>query len=180
MEITTTSRRFKLTPEMKEQAEKRISKLSRYSDQILEAHLILAQEKYRQIAELSLHIPGSDLISREETAEMLTSIDRVVDRMERQLRKLNARQKDRKALRPVPVLSVVTEAELPEVEPEEEFGPVVVREEQVAGSPITVEDAIRLMREKDWELLLFPNSRSGKAALVHLRSDGNFGLVEIG
>jgi putative sigma-54 modulation protein len=178
MEITTTSRRFKMTPDLKEQAEKRIAKLSRYSDQILEVHLVLAQEKYRQIAELSLHTRGSDLISREETAEMLTSIDRVVDRMERQLKKHNARQKDRKSLRPVPALSVVTESELPEVEPEEEFSPVVVRGAQFSSSPLTVEDAIRMMREKDWDILLFPNSRSGRTALVHLRQDGNFGLVE--
>lgn len=178
MEITTTSRRFKLTPEMKEQAEKRISKLSRYSDQILEVHLILAQEKYRQIAEISLHTRGSDLVSREETSEMLTSIDRVVDRMERQLKKLNARQKDRKALRPVPALSVVSEEELTEVETEEEFSPVVVRGHQFSSEPLTVEDAIRFMREKDWDIIVFPNSRSGKTALVHLRADGNFGLVE--
>jgi putative sigma-54 modulation protein len=178
MDITTTSRRFKLTPDMKEQAEKRIAKLARYSDQVLEAHLILAQEKYRQIAELSLHTRGSDLISREETAEMLTSIDRVVDRMERQLKKLNARQKDRKALRPVPALSVVTEAELPEVEPEEEFSPVVVRGPQYVAEPMTVENAIIMMREKDWDLILFNNARSSHLALIHLRHDGNFGLVE--
>ena len=178
MEITTTSRRFKLTPEIKDMAEKRIAKLSRYADQIREAHLVLAQEKYRHIAELTLHGGGTELTSREETAEMVSSIDRVVDRMERQLKKLNARMRDRKSLRPVPALSVVTEEELPEVEPEEEFSPVVVRGHQFSSKPLSVEEAIRMLREKDWDYLLFPNTRSGHTALVHLRSDGNFGLVE--
>jgi putative sigma-54 modulation protein len=179
MEITTTSRRFKLTPEIKELVEKRIAKLSRYSDHIQEAHLVLAQEKYRHIAELTLHAGGNDLVSREETSEIVSAIDAVVDRMERQLKKLNARQKDRKSLRPVPVLSVVEEAELPEVEPEEEFSPVVVRGRQVATQPLLVEDAIRMMREKDWDFLLFPNVKTGRPCLVHLRADGNFGLVEM-
>jgi putative sigma-54 modulation protein len=178
MEITTTARRFKMTPEIKELAEKRIAKLSRYSDSIREVHLVLAQEKYRHIAELTLHAAGSDLISREETGEMAGAIDAVVDRMERQLKKLNARMKDRKNLRPVPAWSVVEEAQLPEVEPEEEFAPVVVRGQQFWPQPLSVEDAIRTMREKDWDFLLFPNAKSGHLTVVHLRPDGNFGLVE--
>ena len=178
MEIMTTARRFKITPEIKELAEKRIAKLSRYSDQIQEAHLVLAQEKYRQIAELTIHAAGSDLISREETTEMASSIDAVVARMERQLKKLHARMKDRKTMRPVPSFSVVEEGELPEVEVEEEFSPVVVRGQQFASQPMSVEDAIRFMREKDWDLLLFSNTKSGRPAVVHLRPDGNFGLLE--
>jgi putative sigma-54 modulation protein len=179
MEITTTSRRFKLTPDIKEMVEKRIAKLSRYSDHIQEAHLVLAQEKYRHIAELTLHAGGSDLISREETSEMVSAIDAVVDRMERQLKKLNARLKDRKSLRPVPALAVVEETELPEVEPEEEFSPVVVRGHQYCATPLGVEEAIRMMRERDWDFLLFPNTKTGHPCLVHLRGDGNFGLVEM-
>ncbi len=179
MEIITTARRMKLTPELKEQAEKRIQKLNRYSDQILEAHLVLSEEKYRQIAELTLRAAGTDLVSREETTEMVTSIDRVVDRMERQIKKLNARIKDRKALRPVPAMSVIEEMELPDVEVEEEFSPVVVRSQQVSREPMTVEDAILFMRERDWDLLLFSNVKTGRPCMVHMRPDGNFGLVEM-
>lgn len=179
MEIITTARRMKLTPELKEQAEKRIQKLNRYSDQILEVHLVLSEEKYRQIAELTLRAAGTDLVSREETTEMVTSIDRVVDRMERQIKKLNARIKDRKALRPVPAMTVVEEMELPDVEVEEEFSPVVVRTQQLSKEPLMVEDAIRFMRDRDWDLLLFSNAKTGRPCLVHLRPDGNFGLVEM-
>ena len=179
MEIITTARRMKLTPELKEQAEKRIQKLNRYSDQILEVHLVLSEEKYRQIAELTLRAAGTDLVCREETGEMVTSIDRVVERMERQIKKLNARIKDRKVLRPVPPMSVVEEMELPDVEVEEEFSPVVVRTQQLSREPMTVEDAIRFMREKDWDLILFTNGKTGRPCLVHLRPDGNFGLVEM-
>ncbi len=179
MEIITTARRMKLTPELKEQVEKRIQKLNRYSDQILEAHLVLSEEKYRHIAELTLRAAGTDLVSREETTEMVTSIDRVVDRMERQIKKLNARIKDRKSLRAVPAMSLVEEVELPDVEVEDEFSPVVVRSRQVSKESMTVEEAIRFMRERDWDLLLFSNTKTGHPCMVHLRPDGNFGLVEM-
>ena len=110
---------------------------------------------------------------------MASSIDAVVDRMERQLKKLNARLKDRKSLRPVPAFSVIEEADLSDVEVEEEFSPVVVRGQQFAAKPMSVEDAIRMMREKDWDLCLFSNAKSGLPAVVHLRPDGNFGLLEV-
>jgi len=72
---------------------------------------------------------------------------------------------------------VVEEAELPEVEVEEEFSPIVVRGHQFSAKPISVEEAILLLREKDWDFVLFPNTKSGRTTLVHLRADGNFGLV---
>ncbi|MBM3287766.1 MAG: ribosome-associated translation inhibitor RaiA [Candidatus Eisenbacteria bacterium] len=178
MDIITTARRFEMTQGVRDHAEKRLQKLARYSDHIQEVHLVLAQEKHRQIAELTVHASGAELTSREESHDMLSSIDSVVDRLERQVKKLNARMKDRKSRRPVPIGVPVEEGDLAEVEPEEEWSPVVVRGLQWHPEPISVEDAIRLMREKDNDLLLFKNARSGKVSLVHLRPDGNFGFVE--
>lgn len=179
MEITTTCRRYEMEPGISELAEKRIQKLERYFDNLQEAHLVLAQEKYRFIAELSLHGSGLDLTSREQNNSMAASIDRVCDRVEKQLKKHAARVKHRQtAPRTVPASTIVHEQELAEVEVEDEYSPVVVRMDNVSKEPISVEEAIALLREKDWDQVLFPNSRSGKVALLFHRSDGNFGLVE--
>jgi len=78
MEITTTGRRFQADPRDQGHGGRSASpSFSRYSDLVREAHLVLAQEKYRHIAELTLHGGGTELTSREETAEMASSIDRV-------------------------------------------------------------------------------------------------------
>ncbi|MCB9462547.1 MAG: ribosome-associated translation inhibitor RaiA [Candidatus Eisenbacteria bacterium] len=179
MEITTTCRRYEIEPGINDLAEKRIQKLERYFDNLQEAHLVLAQEKYRFIAELSLHGAGLDLTSRQQENSMAASIDKVCDRVERQLKKHAARVKRRQtAPRTVPANVIVHEQELAEVEVEDEYSPVVVRMDNVSKEPISVEDAISLLREKDWDQVLFPNSRSGKVALLFMRPDGNFGLTE--
>lgn len=178
MDIITTARRYELTPDVREHAESRLQKLGRYHDHIQEIHLVLAQEKHRQIAEVTLHVNGADMTSRQETHDMVESIDQVVDRIEKQLKKLSARMRDRKTRRVVSASHPVEEAELPEVEPEEEFAPVVVRGKQWHREAISVEDAIRLIRESNAEFVLFKNVRSGKVSLIHHRADGNFGLVE--
>jgi putative sigma-54 modulation protein len=169
-----------MTPNLRDHAKKRLEKLGRYYDHIQEAHLILDQEKHRQIAELTVRANGTELISREEGSDMLTSIDRVVDRLERQIKKLNARLKDRKNRRPMePGVAPVAEEELVEAEPEEVWSPVVVRSESAwHASPVTVEQAIQVLREGENDYVLFRNAKTGKVALVHHRPDGNFGLAE--
>ncbi len=179
MDIITTARRFDLTPPLREHAHKRLQKLERYGDHIKEIHLILTQDKHRHIAEVTVHAAGTELISKEETHDMVESIDRVVERIEKQISKTFARMKDRKT-RPA-VASVeapVMEGEIPEAEREEEWAPVVVRGEGWHPQPVSVEEAIRLLRESEQDFLLFRNIRSGKVSLVHLRADGNFGLVD--
>jgi putative sigma-54 modulation protein len=178
MDIITTARRYELTPDVREHAESRLQKLGRYHDHIQDIHLVLAQEKHRQIAEVTLHVNGADMTSRQESHDMVESIDQVVDRIEKQLKKLSARMRDRKTRRTVSAAHPIEETELPEVEPEEEFAPVVVRGRQWHPEPVSVEDAIRLLREKNEDFLLFRNARSGKVSVIHLRSDGNFGFIE--
>lgn len=178
MDIITTARRFEMTPLMKDHVEKRVQKLGRYSEHIQEVHVVLTQEKHRHIAELTVRADGAELTSRQETHDMLSSIDLVVDRLENQIKKFNARLKDRKNRRTVASGVPIEEAELPEVEPEEQWSPVVVRGRQYHPKPATVEEAIRALRENDQEFLLFTNSKTGKVSLVHIRADGNFGFVE--
>ena len=179
MEITTTCRRYEVEPGIMEHAEKRIHKLERYIDSIQEAHLVLAQEKYRFLAELTVHADGVDVTSRENSKDMGTSIDSVCGRVERQLKKHVARQKKRNSARVVPMGSILEERELEDVKPEDEFAPVVVRSEQVAPSPMSVEQAIEFLGKQEWDLMMFENTRSGRTAVLFHRPDGNYGLVEL-
>jgi putative sigma-54 modulation protein len=182
MDIITTARRFELTPEVREHVRRRLEKLQRYSDRIDEVHVVLAVEKYRQIAEVSLNIRGTEILSREESDDMPTSIDRVVERAERQLKRLGARRRqDRKGgLKPAGPGREGTAAEEGEEEPEIEdvFSPVVIHEESYLAEPLTVEQAIERLRGGDADYILFKSARSGRVTLVHQRPDGNFGLVE--
>lgn len=184
MDIITTARRFELTPEVREYVRKRLQKLQRYSDRIDEVHVVLTTEKFRQMAEVALRVKGTEILSSEESDEMLTSIDRVVERIERQLKRVSERRrKDRKggektvaaAARPGGPETADGEEEL---EIEEAIPPVVIREEAFHAEPLTVEQAIELLRERDQEMLLFPSARSGRITLVRQRSDGSFGLIE--
>ena len=95
MDIITTARHFELTPAAREHATKRLRKLDRYVTGLQEVHLRITKEKYRHVAEVTLRANGADIVSRDESGDLLTSIDRVVDRVERQVKKLRGRIKER-------------------------------------------------------------------------------------
>jgi putative sigma-54 modulation protein len=189
MDVITTARHFELTPEIRKHAEKRVEKLQRYLGGVEEVHVTLATEKYRQIAEISLRARGTEVVSRGVSDEMLVSIDRVVDRIERQLQRLHARRKRGRKLRRTPRTDFAPGAQAAnEVEEEDDdltvdeevdFAPVVIRGEQYHEQAVTVEDAIEILRERNEDFLLFTNLQTGKINLIHVRPDGNYGLVEM-
>ncbi|HHS50970.1 MAG TPA: ribosome-associated translation inhibitor RaiA [candidate division Zixibacteria bacterium] len=94
MELRITGRRLDLTPEIKDYAETAVAGLDRFFDKIIDTHLILEVEKHRMRAELSVSVHGQQLIAHAETDDLYISIDDVVDKMQRQLKKYNAKMKD--------------------------------------------------------------------------------------
>ena len=52
-----------------------------------EAHVVLKVEKNRQIAEINFHTDGADFNAKEESGDLYSSIDTLVDSLTHQLRK---------------------------------------------------------------------------------------------
>jgi putative sigma-54 modulation protein len=97
MELTTTARHFDLTPKIRSYCEERVTRLTRFFDQIREASIILSREKNRFSAEITLKVGGgADLVSSEETPELFAAIDGAVDALEQQLKKHKGRLQDRR------------------------------------------------------------------------------------
>ncbi|MCK5832161.1 ribosome-associated translation inhibitor RaiA [bacterium] len=98
MELRITGRHFDLTQEIKNYAETTVLGLNRYSEKILDTHLVLVVEKRRKKAELTLGVYGQQLVSHAETDDLYVSIDEVVDKMQRQLKKYNEKFKEHRGL----------------------------------------------------------------------------------
>jgi putative sigma-54 modulation protein len=183
MDIITTARQTELTPAVREHAEKRLRKLERYVSDLQEVHLVIKKEKYRHVTEVTLRANGADIISRDESDDLLTSIDRVVDRVERQVKKLRARIKDKsKARRRTVRGGMQSEAASPteeEEEASEDYPPVLVPQQEVyRAEPMTVAQAVEQLREQAEDVLLFRNERTGAVSVVYVRPDGNIGFAE--
>jgi putative sigma-54 modulation protein len=97
MQSRTTARHFDLTDELKSFVDKEIDKLERYFNNIIDTHLILDAEKSRMTAELKVKVHGTVLTSKVRSFDMYESVEKVIDKMEQQLKRYKERLKDKKA-----------------------------------------------------------------------------------
>ncbi len=102
----------------------------------------------------------------------LPALDKGIDVLERQMKKLRTRL-GRDLRKKPPVLESAEEA--PETEEDEQ----VVRVKHYAAKPMSVEDAILEMNLLGHSFYMFNNIESGKAATVYRRRDGGCGLIEL-
>ncbi len=100
MQLRITARHFELNGDMKEFSEKHFSKLDRYFNHIVDCRLTLTKEGYRQIAEANLKVYGTVITGKVFSNDMYASIEKLVQKMEAQLKKYKDRlkTKDQKKL----------------------------------------------------------------------------------
>jgi len=92
MKIQVKGKNMEVTPALKEYVEKRIGKIEKYFEgELREATVTLIVEKEMQRVEVTIPLNGYILRGEEETSDMYTSIDNVVEKLERQVRKYKTR-----------------------------------------------------------------------------------------
>lgn len=168
MNIIISGKHMDLTKNLKEYAEEKISRFPKYLGNISEATVTLSVEKYRHKAEVLLKANGSFIQAESTTEEMYASIDDVVEKLARQIRKF----KDKN----VSLRKSKDKAEsLPETE---ETFPAIIKNKSYNLKPMSVEEASMQMDLMGREFLVFTNASSGDMNVLYKRNDGNFGLIE--
>jgi putative sigma-54 modulation protein len=176
MDISVTFRHMQPTESLRTYAEEKVSKIKRYLDFPLEAHVVLSVEKFRHIADVTLSVNGTWIKGIEETDDMYSAIDQVMDKLEKQVKKYlskirNRRTENRKG-----------EETLAAEETEEDVafgieGPSIEVEKMLA-KPMDPEEAAMQLSTSQQDFIVFRNSRSEEINVIYKRKDGNLGLIE--
>ena len=97
MAIEITGRHVAITDSIREHGRKRLDKLAAEFKRVENIHMILDVEKYRHMAEVVVHARRHILVeAREASGDMYASIDGVVDKVEKQLRRLTDKRQEKK------------------------------------------------------------------------------------
>ncbi|MDI3534648.1 MAG: putative sigma-54 modulation protein [Thermosediminibacterales bacterium] len=172
MKITVSGKNMDVTDALKDYAVKRISKIDKYFDNDIEAQVTMNVEKDRHIVEVTIPINGIILRGEEETADMYSSIDLVVEKLERQIHKYKT--KINRKLRKT-AFKFNNKNMIEDVKNEE---PKVVKTKRFAIKPMTIEEAILQMNLLDHDFFVFFNAETEEANVLYKRKDGNYGLIE--
>jgi putative sigma-54 modulation protein len=188
----------KVTDGMREFIDRRMAKLDRLADKVVDAQLELRTETPRTgpaitTAQLTLKTGKHILRAEEKAEEPAKAIDAAIDKLIVQVRKFNEKRRDRRRRageHPMVEMAVIDEA-LPldgqavtaVAEPEmldaddldEEELPLRVKRFSV--KPMTVEEALDQMELLGHDFFLFHNADEDTMNVVYKRRDGAYGLL---
>jgi putative sigma-54 modulation protein len=169
MNMQVRGRNVAVTEALKDYVEKRVGKLSRYLDNMGSAQVILTVEKGFHRIEVTIPVSGIILRGEETTGDMYTSIDLVVEKLEKQIQKYKGklvRRGTRFAGEPETVSADADDA------------PKIVKTKRFPIKPITVEEAVMQMNLLGHSFFVFSNMETEQVNVIYRRKDGNYGLIE--
>jgi putative sigma-54 modulation protein len=175
MRIEYTGRHAAVPDEVRGLAERKLGKVAKLLPGITDVHIVIAADKHRQIAEVSLHSPHLTLTAARESGDIATALATAIDTLARQAQrhvgKLRARKRNGKdragAVAPAGVAS-------------QERTPRVIRSRRFVAKPMTVEEAALEMGASDVGFLVFRDAATERFSVLYKRKDGNLGLIEPG
>ncbi len=188
MNFATRGQHFEVTDAIKDYVDKKLSRLERYFDAppVSDGMVTLSSNRGRFSVEVTIPLPGLLLRAEDRSEDMYASIDSVVDKLERQIRKhktkLNRkfRQNDENLKAffvedPISAALAVDEDEDVEVETDEYE---IVRNKRFLLKPMDVEEAILQMNLIGHTFFVFSNVNTQQVNVVYRRDDGKYGLIE--
>jgi len=93
MQISMTFRHLEPSDAMKAAVEEKVARVKKYIQGPIEASVVLSVERYLQACDVTISASGETYKGREESDDMYTSIDRVMDKIERQIDKTKGRKR---------------------------------------------------------------------------------------
>ncbi|HDP79370.1 MAG TPA: ribosome-associated translation inhibitor RaiA [Spirochaetes bacterium] len=145
MKIIITGRRMEISPSLKDYVEKKLEKLEKYFNQLIDIHVVMNVEKLDHMVDVMVNGDGVQFYALEKSGDMYSSIDLIVDKIEKQIVRFKEKQSGHKV---VPLRMMDT------VEINEREG-VDVALEQVSNKPKTETEAYLEMKLLEAPYLLF-------------------------
>ncbi len=91
MQISMTFRHMDPSDAMKELVEDKVTKVKKYLQGPIDANVVLSMERYLHVCDVTISSGGQTFKGREESDDMYTSIDRVMEKIERQIDRVKGR-----------------------------------------------------------------------------------------
>ena len=170
MKISVRGKNMEVTAALKDYVEKRLGKLEKFSENLQDGHATLSAIRGRHRVEVTIPINGWLLRGEEETDDMYSSIDLVVEKLEKQIDKYKGKlsRKSKNGVKDVVAGAVV----------EGDDTPQVLRTKKFAIKPMAVDEAIMQMNLLGHSFFVFSNADTEEVNVVYRRKDGNFGHIE--
>jgi putative sigma-54 modulation protein len=171
MRTSVTFKNIDPSTNLKAYAEEKLNRFDRFLDSPAEANVVLSVEKFRHIAEINIIGRKLNIVGKEETNDMYSAIDMVLDKIGKQLKKNKEKIRERRGG------SKIGEFAAENINLEEAVRKQVMVK-NIEYKPMDVDEAIMQMDLVTDNFLVFSNSKTDQINVLYRRKDGNLGLIQ--
>ncbi len=179
MRLQVKGRNVEVSDQIREYAEDKMGKLDRLVSDPTRVELELAVETNpsiadNNIAEATVWTKGPVLRARETSADMKASIDQLVAKLERQVKRYREKRRvaPRRHARDGGLPAEAAPVEVPEDDT------TIVKTKQFTMSPLSPEEAVLQLVLVGHDFFVFRNAETETINVVYRRRDGDYGLIE--
>ena len=198
MTVEYVGRQYEITPAVRDEVESGLTKLTKILGDNFKSKVILAVEKHRNIAEITVTRRRGHLVGLAEATDMIAAVNQALEHIETQALRYNGRRrtttrkpKDKGWTAPVEgdaemqiAVGATSATAVPVVV--HKFPSIartteahlVPNSDAVAMRPMTVEEAVKECEFRAREVFVFRDAK-GKVKVLHRRKDGKIELIEV-
>jgi len=205
MNVEYTGRHYEVTPAIRKEVETSLAKIRKILGDRFEAHVILAVEKHRHKAEITITPRNGPIVGLAQARDMAIAVNEALDHLEKQAVKYKTKWQAKKRSARKSEEAKKWNGHSPQPEPqgddvqakvgltEKTAVPVAVHRypavakttevhlvrssDAVAMRPMTLEEAIKEAHFRDRDVFVFRDPQ-GKLLILHRTRDGKMELIE--
>lgn len=181
MQTSVTFRHMNASDPIKEHSLEKVERIKKFLDDAAEVHVVLSIERHMHKADINIQSRGMYIRGEESSSDMYNSIDRAIEKIERQLRRYHSRmQKHRpkEGTRLKLRLQLMEAAEPQESEVQDQVPPRITETKEFDARPMMLDEAIMQMDLLHNDILVFLNVKTDHINVLYRKKDNKFGLIE--
>ena len=97
MQLKVTGHHVEITDSMRAYMEKRLDRVKRHFDHVIDLNVVMSVDKLQHKAEATMHVRGNNIHAEAVDTDMYAAIDALVDKLDRGVLKHKEKQRDHHA-----------------------------------------------------------------------------------
>jgi|AMFO01.1.fsa_nt_gi ribosomal subunit interface protein len=177
MNIDYIARKVDLSDKVKAFTEKKLAKLEKYFNQVLEVRAEFTQERHLYVVDVFINGKDFDARATSQNKDLLSAVQEVADKLEIQARKAKTKLKGRKRQAEVRTQAPDWSVEVLAPESIASGHPEIVKTSTIQVKPMTIDEAMLQLEKSRNDFIVFLNASNNKVNVLYRRRDANLGLI---
>ena len=177
MKITTQGKGIKIGQRLEGKITSKMSKFDKYFGDEGSFNVRIRPEGSQMVVEITLKLDNKIYRAESRDEEILTAVDKTVDKLESQIRKQKTKLMKKRKDYPQ-IASFLDEDNSADFDYEVENDSKITRKKTFALRPMTSEDALLQMEMLGHNFFVYLDADTNSVCVIYKRNDGNYGLLE--